>query len=178
MPIRKRGTGWQVDVQAHGKRARFTVSTKAAAVELERKARDDIERERHGLRPNRTLEDALEEYLTTTAKALKSYESLLYVARVIRPFLNRPLDRIADAAGDLVRDGQLHHRQPATTNRHLALLRRLGKLAFQWGWTDKQLGARSRADPVSTAACLSLRRRLCRPVRTLRLVSPGKPGSR
>jgi integrase len=142
MPIRKRGDGWQVDVQAHGKRARCTVSTKAAAVELERKVRDDLEREKYGLRPNRTLEDALEEYLTTTARALKSYESLLYVARVIRPFLSRPLDRISDAASDIIRDGQAQNRAPATVNRHLALLRRLGKLAYQWGWTDKQLGGR------------------------------------
>ena len=142
MPIRKRGAGWQVDVQAHGKRARFTVSTKAAAVELERKARDDIERERHGLKPNRTLEDALEEYLTTTAKALKSYESLLYVARVVRPFLRRGLDRIADAASDIIRDGQEAGRAPATINRHLALLRRLGRLVHQWGWSERQLGAR------------------------------------
>lgn len=142
MPIRKRGAGWQVDVQAHGKRARFVVSTKAAAQELERKVRDDLEREAHGLRPNRTLEDALHEYLTTSAKALKSYDSLLYVARVVRPFLNRPLDRISDAAADIVRDGQGMGRAPATVNRHLALLRRLGKLAHLWGWTDKQLGSR------------------------------------
>lgn len=142
MAIRKRGAGWQVDVQVGGRRTRHTVATKAAAVELERKIRDDLEREAHGLRPNRTLEDALHEHLTTTAKALKSYDSLLYVARVVRPFCNRPLDRIADAAGDLVRDGQLHGRAPATINRHLALLRRIGKLAYQWGWTDKPLGTR------------------------------------
>jgi hypothetical protein len=52
------------------------------------------------------------------------------------------LDRISDAASDIIRDGQAQNRAPATVNRHLALLRRLGKLAYQWGWTDKQLGGR------------------------------------
>lgn len=142
MPIRKRGDGWQVDVQVSGRRTRFTVSTKALAIEAERKAREDGERDARGLAPRRTLLDALHEYLTTSAPALRSHESLLYVARVVRPFLDHPLDRIADAAADIIRAGQAKQRTPATINRHLALLRRLGRLAFQWGWTDTQLGAR------------------------------------
>ena len=142
MPIRKRGDGWQVDVQVGGRRARQTVSTKATALEVEAKLRQDLERERAGLGPRRTLADALAEYLTISAPALRSYKSLLYVARVIRPFLDRPIERIADAAADLIRDGQARERTPATVNRQLAMLRRLGNLAYQWDWTDSPVGRR------------------------------------
>lgn len=142
MPIRKRGAGWQVDVRIGGRRARQTVATKALAIELEAKWREDAQRTRAGLEPRRTLADALAEYLTTSAPALRSYDSLLYVARVVRPYLNRPLDRIGDAAAELIRDGRAAGRKPATINRHLALLRRLGNLALVWGWTDTPVGKR------------------------------------
>lgn len=142
MPIRRRRDGWQVDVRVHGERVRRTVDTKALAIELEAKLREDAQRARHGLRQRRTLADALAEYLSTSAPALRSYASLLYVARVVRPFLGRPIDRIADAAADIIRDGQAHERKPATVNRHLALLRRLGNLALVWGWTDTPVGKR------------------------------------
>jgi integrase len=142
MPIRRRRDGWQVDVRVHGERVRRTVDTKATAIELEAKLRDDAARSRLGLSPRRTLADALAEYLTTSAPALRSFASLLYVARVVRPFLNRPIDRIADAAADIIRDGRAHDRKPATINRHLALLRRLGSLALMWGWTDTPVGKR------------------------------------
>lgn len=142
MPVRKRGDSWQVDVQVAGRRARQTVSTKATALEIEAKLRRDLERERVGLSPSRTLTHALADYLETSATALRSYHSVTYVAKVIRPFCNRPIDRIADAAADIIRDGQKHGRTPATINRHLALLRRLGNLAFRWGWTDSPLGKR------------------------------------
>jgi len=142
MPVRKRGDSWQVDVQVGRRRARQTVSTKATALEVEAKLRRDLERERVGLSPSRTLKDALADYLETGATALRSYESLTYVAKVIRPFCDRPIDRIADAAADIIRDGQRHERTPATINRHLAMLRRLGNLAYKWGWTDSPLGKR------------------------------------
>jgi integrase len=142
MPIRRRRDGWQVDVRVHGERVRRTVDTKALAIELEAKLREDAQRARHGLQQRRTLADALAEYLTTSAPALRSYASLLYVARVVRPFLARPIDRIADAAADIIRDGRAHGRKPATINRHLALLRRLGNLALIWGWTDTPVGKR------------------------------------
>jgi integrase len=142
MAIRKRGDGWQVDVQVGGRRARQTVSTKALAVELERKIREEGERGKHGLRPGYTLEDALAEHLTTSATALRSLDSLLYVAKAIRPHLNRPIERIAEAAAAIIREGNAAGRKPATINRHLALLRRIGNLALVWGWTDTPVGKR------------------------------------
>jgi len=142
MPIRRRGDGWQVDIGINGRRARQTVATKALAIELEAKWREDAQRARAGLSPNRTLADALAEYLTTSAPALRSYASLLYVARVVSPYLDRPLDRIGDAAAELIRTGHAADRKPATINRHLALLRRLGNLALIWGWTDTPVGKR------------------------------------
>lgn len=140
MPIRKRGASWQVDVQAHGRRARCTVSTKALAVEAERKLREDLERVAIGLRPSRTLADALAEWLTTSAPALKSHRETVSKARQIRAHLNVPLERIAEAASAIITAGQ--GKTAATINRRLALLRRLGNLAFRWGWTDQPLGAR------------------------------------
>ena len=38
--------------------------------------------------------------------------------------------------------GHAEGRKPATINRHLALLRRLGSLALVWGWTDTPVGKR------------------------------------
>lgn len=140
MPIRRRGDRWQVDIQHHGQRARQSFATKTLAVEAERKIRDDLERQAAGLQPRRELADALAEYLTTHAPALKSRESLLSKARLIEPHLYRPLDRIADAASAIITAGK--GLTPATINRRLALLRRLGNLAHQWGWTDVALGAR------------------------------------
>lgn len=142
MPVRKRGDAWQADVQVGGRRARQTVGTKATALEVEAKLRRDLERERVGLSPSRTLKDALADYMETSATALRSYESVTYVAKVIRPFCDRPIDRIADAAADIIRDGQKRGRTPATINRQLALLRRLGNLAYKWGWADSPLGKR------------------------------------
>lgn len=142
MPIRRRRAGWQVDVRVDGSRVRRTATTKEQAIELERQLRDEAARSRLGLKPSYTLADALAQYLTTSAPALRSYESLLYVARVVRPFLDRPIDRIADAAADITRDGRAAGRKPATINRHLALLRRLGNLALIWGWTDVPVGKR------------------------------------
>ena len=140
MPIRKRGDRWQVDVQAGGVRTRITVGTKALAIEAERKIRDDAERQGAGLQPRRQIADALAEYLTTMAPALKSHSSTLSKARLIEPHLYRPLDRIADAASAIIKAGA--GLTPATINRRLALLRRLGNLAHQWGWTDTALGSR------------------------------------
>ena len=142
MPVRKRGDAWQVDVQVGGRRARQTFSTRATALEVEAKLRQDLERERAGLRPRRTIADALADYLETSATALRSYDSLLYVARVIRPHCDRPIERIADAAAAIIRDGQSRELTPATINRHLALLRRLGNLAYRWGWVDSPVGKR------------------------------------
>lgn len=142
MPIRRRGDRWQVDVQVNGRRSRCAVATKATAIEVERKLRADIEREAHGLAPHRTLEDALAQHLSTTATALRSYQSVIYKARIIRPYLNRPIERIADAAADIIRAGKSAGRSPATINRQLALLRRLGALAQQWGWVDHPAGKR------------------------------------
>lgn len=142
MPVRKWRAGWQVDVQVGGRRIRRTAATRALALELERKIREDADRERFGLRPNKTLEDALAEHLSTSAATLKARESLISVARVIRPYLNRPIDRIAEAASEIIRDGLKAGRKPATINRHLALLRRLGNMAVAWGWSDAPVGKR------------------------------------
>lgn len=142
MPITRRRGGWQVDVRVGGQRIRRLIASKALAQELEAKLRDDAGRIKAGLDPRRTLADALARHLTTSATALRSYESLLSVARVIRPFLGRPIDQIADAAADIIRDGQARNRQPATINRHLALLRKIGNQAVVWGWTQHPAGKR------------------------------------
>lgn len=142
MSVKKRGAKWEIRVQANGRRVSATFSTKALAVEAERKVIDDVQREKAGLRPNRSLADALAQYLTTEAVGLKAQSSLLSKARLIREHLSRPIDRIADAAADIIRAGE--GLTPATINRRLALLRRLGNLCHQWGWSDTQLGSRVR----------------------------------
>lgn len=148
MPIRKRGAGWQVDVKVHGRRARQTVATKATAIELEARLREELERDHLGLSPRRTLEDALADYLDGPARALRAYDSLLYKARILRPYLTgRAIEHAPAAAAAIIRDDANLGRAAATTNRTLALLRRLCNLAYQWGWTSANVGQRIKLLP-------------------------------
>lgn len=148
MPIRKRGPGWQVDVKVRGRRARQTVATKALAIELEAKLRDDLQRQRHGLAVRRTLDVCLLEYLEGPARSLKSYESLIHKSRMLRPYLvGRPVEHAPEIAADIVRDDAGAKRAAATTNRTLALLRRLCSLEYITGRTASNIGQRIKLLP-------------------------------
>lgn len=54
----------------------------------------------------------------------------------------RVLDDLPEAAAKLTADGIASGLAVASVNRYLAILRRVGNLAGDWGWTDKPLGRR------------------------------------
>lgn len=75
---------------------------------------------------------------------LKSYEKdLRYRLAVLRQWTaGRVLDELPDVAAKLTADGVASGLKPASVNRYLAILRRVGNLAGDWGWTDRPLGRR------------------------------------
>lgn len=143
MSIRKRGSRYIVDVKVHGRRARQAARTRAKARDLEGRLRADLQ-----AIPARGLEDALADYLTSEAKALRDGKGLATNARALRPYLSGHTLDDAPAVAAAMRKAWLGDGlKPATINRRLALLRRLCNVAFQWGWTDKALGKRIKLLP-------------------------------
>ncbi len=142
MSINKTDYGYQVDVvsRKHGIRFRRTVKNKKEAQELEAEVRTQIKRQTitsHG------IEQALSRYLKGEAKNLKDYSGLESKARAIRPFITgKTFLDIGEVAGEIKADMLNDGLKPATINRRLALLRRLGNLAYQWGWTESPVGKR------------------------------------
>lgn len=148
MAIRKRGDRYQVRVRlGGGSRVERTLpegARRSDAVKLE----DEIRR-RHveaaaGRSPDRLIEEALTRW-EPTARTLKSYPvDLHYRIEVLREHYTngRRLEDLSDVAEDIKKKGLAAGAKPATINRYLAILRRLGNLAVRWGWTDKPLGQR------------------------------------
>ena len=140
MSINKTDYGYQVDVTSrkHSFRFRRTVKTKKEAQELEAEVRQKIKRQTI---TSRGLEQALDKYLDGEAKNLKDYSGLKSKAWAILPFIvNKTFQDIGEVAGNIKADMLNAGLKPATINRRLALLRRLGNLAFEWGWVDNPVG--------------------------------------
>lgn len=76
------------------------------------------------------------------AQRLKSWaKDVRYRAGIVRTFCGtRALDEIAEVAGLIKSAGHENGLAPASINRYLAILRRVGYLAERWGWTDRSLG--------------------------------------
>lgn len=138
MSIRPRGSSFIVDVKVGARRARQHARTKAKARELEARLRQEL-----AATPPRGLEEALAEYLIGEATTLRDQKGLKTNARALLPFLaGRTLEEGPQAAADARSAWLAEKLLPATINRRLALLRRLLNLAYQWGWTDIQIGPR------------------------------------
>lgn len=148
MAIRKRGDRWQVRVRLGGGR-RVERTLPAGAKRADALAVEAEIRKRHldtlaGRDPDRLIEEALRQW-EPAAKLLKSYEKdLRYRIRVLREeyIAGKRLDEIPDVAETIKATGLKGGAKPATINRYLSILRRLGNLAVKWGWTDKPLGQR------------------------------------
>lgn len=149
MPIRKHGSGYEVRVQFAYGRTSKTFADRRDAVEYEKLVRRRVEDSRVGRTPRYTLNEALERWLSVEAKPLKSYSSLLGKARMIYPYSKgRHLDEIAEVADSLKAEGLRHGLKPATINRRLAILRRVGRLAHrQWDWLGTDLSGRIKLLP-------------------------------
>lgn len=148
MAIRKRGDRYQVRVRlGSGRRIERTLPagakrTDALAVEAEIRRRhlDALA----GRDADRLIEEALQRW-EPAARLMKSYrKDLQYRIKVLREeyTAGRRLDEIPDVAEQLKAAGLKAGAAPATINRYLSILRRLGNLAVRWGWTDRPLGQR------------------------------------
>ncbi len=153
MSVRKVGQRWQVRVRlGSGARAEPTLprgASRADALQLEAKIRRSQVDAAIGRRPKYLIDEALDRWIETSARHLKSWKlDLKYRTDVLRGYTSRkPLDAIPEIAERVKEDGQREKLNPASINRYVALLRRIGNLAEQWGWTDKPLGRRVKLLP-------------------------------
>ena len=76
------------------------------------------------------------------AERLRSWaRDLRYRAAIVRQLVGHyRLAQLADAADLIKRKGA--ELKPATVNRYLALLKRLGSLAYKWSWIEHPIAAR------------------------------------
>lgn len=148
MSIRKIGNRWQVRIRVGGgrrlERTLPPTATRNDARTLEttvRRAQIDLA---VGRKPDRLIDDALDQWVAVGADKLKSWKrDLRYRFAVIRSnTAGKPLTELVNVAENIKRKGQADGLTPAAINRYLALLRRVGNLAERWGWTDLPLGRR------------------------------------
>jgi len=144
MPIRKRGTRYQVRVQSAGGRIARTFGSRRDAQEFEARYRQRVADHRVGRAPAVGIEEALTRWLTGEATGLRSHRNLLDKARTIYPYIvGRPLSEVADVAEEIAAAGLRQGLAPATVNRRLAILRRVANLAYKrWGLLEQPLGQR------------------------------------
>lgn len=172
MAIRKRGERYQVRVRlGSGRRVERTLpagAKRADALAVENEIRRRQLDALAGRRPDRLIEEALARW-EPEARALKSYpKDLRYKIAVLREhyLAGKRLDELPDVAAAVKRTGLAAGANPATINRYLSILRRLGNLAVRWGWTDKPLGQR-----VQLLAGESQRHRYLTPAEVRQLIA-------
>ena len=148
MSIRKRGDRYQVRVRVGGggrlERTLPPGATLADARALEvslGRARIDAAA---GRRPQYLIDQALDRWVESSAKSLRSWQKdLRYRVEIVRTHtVGRPLEALPDVADAIKRTAIKAEVTPATVNRLLAILRRVGNLAERWGWTSEPLGRR------------------------------------
>lgn len=164
MPIRRKGNRWEVRVGAGKRGARIEQrlpegATRADALALEAALRRRAVEVATG-RVRRLIDEAINEWVATSATQLKSWHtSLRYKVSVVQEFTaGRYLDELPKVAQAIRRAGVAADAKPATINRHLAVLRRVGNLAERWGWTDQPLGRRVEMMPGEQARHVYLTR--------------------
>lgn len=147
MPIRKRGDRYQVRVAlGDGRRVERTLpkgATRADARSLEAAlTRRQIDAAA-GRKPDRLIDEAIAEWLPA-ARRLKSWYDLRYRIAVLQDTYTagKRLSEIPEVARAIIKAGQKAGLAPASINRYLAILRRVGNLALRWGWIDEPVGKR------------------------------------
>lgn len=148
MSIRKRGNRYQVRVRV-GSGARLERSLPPGATLADARALEvALGRARVDAavgRPQRHLiDDAIDRWVESSAKALRSWQKdLRYrVATVRTHTAGRELAALPEVSDAIKRRGLAAGVAPATINRLLAILRRVGTMAERWGWTSEPLGRR------------------------------------
>ena len=148
MSVRKRNDRWEVRVRlGSGRRVEKTLpasATRTEALALEAQIRRAQIDTAIGRKPPRLIDDAITQWADSSARSLKSYEKdLKYRIDVLREYTRgQALEELANVATKVIKNGQENKLSPAAINRYLAILRRVGNLAFKWGWTDLAIGKR------------------------------------
>jgi integrase len=148
MAIRKVGNRWQVRVRVGGgrriERTLPPTATRNDARALEATFRRAQVGLASGVKPERLIDDALDQWIAVGADKLKSWKrDLKYRFAVLRDYTaGQPLANLIGISERIKKDGQSEGLTPAAINRYVALLRRVGNLTERWGWTDLPLGRR------------------------------------
>jgi len=136
---------WRIEITHQGRRTRKLAppgASKAEAQQWEAQARNRLWQGELGRKPERSLSDAVAKWAVEELPRLKSERDTRNHAAQLLPYLaGRRLDELQDVAEAYKADNR--HLTPATINRRLAILRRVGNLAHKrWAWTDQPLGER------------------------------------
>ncbi|PJK03926.1 hypothetical protein CO612_07350 [Lysobacteraceae bacterium NML71-0210] len=129
MSVKRRADSgaWQVSVGQHRKSDRNWSLA------------DALRYEASLLQPNdeHTLEEALDRWLNEYTPFLRAEENYRRKAEKLRPLLkHQPLHNASEVAHQAKREWR--GLRPATINRHLQILKRITKLAFEeWGWLSE-----------------------------------------
>lgn len=148
MSIRKHGNRWQIRLRVGGgrriERSLPIGATYADAKALKARIQQQIVASATGRVDHYTIDDALDRWVESSAKALKSWDrDLRYRVGVLREYTaGQPLTALPEVADRIKARGQKEGLSAAAINRYVALLRRVGNLAERWGWTDAPLGRR------------------------------------
>lgn len=144
MPIRRHGKTYEVRVQHGGQRISKSFGSYRDAAEFDRRTKQRLQDRRVGRTPQYSLEEALARWLTGEGAALRSYDTNADKIRLMQDQARgRALTEIADVAETLTRQWSKEKLKPATINRRLAILRRVGRLAYRkWKWLEHDEAAR------------------------------------
>lgn len=146
MPVRKRpDTGaWEAIVCWGGRTIRRSSArwSREQARAVERKILDDIHALETGGKPRRLISEAVERWMLEYVPRLKSNYAIASQVSALLPFIRgRALSEIPDVAEEV--KAAWSELKPATINRRLAILRRVGNLACDvWRWIDEPVGRR------------------------------------
>jgi len=175
MPIRPHGRGWEVRVQHAYGRPSKTFRHYRDAQEYERALVRRINDHRVGRTPRYSLNEALERWLLTDAKPLKSYVDLKNKVRIMYPHVRgKHLNEVAEVAEAVKSAGLAQKLTPATINRRLAILRRVARLAHRrWAWLDTDAASRITLLPGEIA-----RRQQATPQQVKALMLAARPRTR
>lgn len=137
--IRKRKSGWRVEVERIGVRQSQTFATKAAAEAWARQVESDLLARKRGALPRYTVLQALEKYAQEVSPSKKggAWEVKRLAAFMREPWAGRLLQDLT--ASDLAkwRDHRLQGVTPGSVRRDMTVLRSAFKLAIkEWQWID------------------------------------------
>jgi integrase len=138
MSIRKIGNRWQVRLRiGGGERIERTLppgAARADALAVEHQIRRAQIDAAAGRRPETLIDAALDAWLAQDVQHQKSAVRTRQRVAVLREFTaGKTLAHLAEVANQV----KTAKAKPATINRYLSVLRRIGNLAEEWGWIER-----------------------------------------